>query len=79
MKTISASEANRRFSFILGKVVAGAEYLVTSHGKPVARIVPVNAEAEERARARKSLLKRLKNQPISGKRRTWTRDEIYRD
>jgi prevent-host-death family protein len=40
-KIISAAEANRRFSELLRTVKAGRSVAVTSHGKPVARMVPV--------------------------------------
>ena len=39
-KTVSAREANQRFSSILAEVDAGHEVIVTRRGKPVARIVP---------------------------------------
>jgi prevent-host-death family protein len=38
---ISAADANRRFSVLLRKVREGRSYVVTSHGKPVARLIPV--------------------------------------
>jgi prevent-host-death family protein len=40
-KTISAADANRRFSELLRGVREGQSYVVTSHGKVVARISPV--------------------------------------
>ena len=38
-QAITAAEANRQFSRLLGEVREGASYVVTSHGKPVARMV----------------------------------------
>lgn len=40
-KAISAAEANRKFSQLLREVKEGRTYVVTSHGRPVARISPV--------------------------------------
>ena len=40
MKTINASEANRRFSKLLREVARGEVYTVVSSGKPVASIAP---------------------------------------
>ena len=40
-RTITATEANRRFSHVLRQVEAGESFTVTSHGSPVARIAPV--------------------------------------
>jgi prevent-host-death family protein len=37
-QTISAADANRRFSRILRNVRDGQTFVVTAHGKPVARI-----------------------------------------
>lgn len=77
-KAISAAEANRRFSLILREVREGSSYVVTSHGKPVARILPADVRSETAARARSALLSRLEKQPIvhAGK---WSRDELYED
>ena len=40
MIQIGAFDAKTHFSKIIQKVYAGAEYLVTKNGKPVARILP---------------------------------------
>ncbi len=42
----------------------GATYVVTSHGKPVAKIVPFEANADVSAHARETLLDRLKAAPV---------------
>ena len=79
-KAVSSADANRRFSEILRKVRGGRSYVVTSHGKPVARIVPVGSDDKTavRARAWRALVARLRTQPVVdvGK---WTRDELYDD
>jgi antitoxin (DNA-binding transcriptional repressor) of toxin-antitoxin stability system len=51
---------------------------VTSHGRPVARIVPVEKHEGVVAGARATLLSRLESQPIVDAGR-WTRDELYED
>ena len=75
---VSASEANRSFSRILREVEAGATITVTSHGRPVARIVPVDAEDIEQESAHERLMRRLRSQEmvVIG---PWTRDELYDD
>jgi prevent-host-death family protein len=75
-KTISAADANRKFSQLLREVREGRSYVVTSHGRPVARIAPV--EEQRRSKAKAALLARLKKQPIQNIGR-WTRDELYDD
>jgi prevent-host-death family protein len=45
-KSVSAADANRRFSDLLRGVRQGQSYVVTSHGRPVAKLIP--AEADER-------------------------------
>ena len=79
-KSVSAAEANRKFSQMLRGVREGRTYTVTSHGRPVARIVPAVADESDTERARASLLARLERQPaVKTTRRNWTRDELYED
>ena len=52
-KAISAAEANRKFSQVLRGVREGRSYVVTSHGRPVARIAPVKEDRATAASARK--------------------------
>jgi prevent-host-death family protein len=73
-KAISAAEANRKFSQVLREVREGHSYVVTSHGKPVARIAPAEATHSEKAKDR--LLRHLRSQPIRNVGR-WTREELY--
>ncbi len=77
---ISAADANRNFSHLLrGVREQGVSYVVTSHGKPVAKLVPADSDpAKSAAReiAKKRLLKRLRAQPVV-KIGRWTRDEFY--
>jgi prevent-host-death family protein len=77
-EVVSAAEANRRFSLLLRGVREGHSYIVTSHGKPVARIIPAGTHDDLAASARERLLSRLeKQQVVDGGR--WTRDELYED
>lgn len=77
-KAISAADANRKFSQVLREVREGRSYVVTSHGRPVARIAPVQTPAERStaASARDSLLARLRREPVVNIG-PWTRDELY--
>lgn len=75
-KTVSASNANRNFSQLLREVKEGRTYVVTSHGRPVARIAPVDSNTTQREAAKAALLKRLRRQPIVNIG-PWTRDELY--
>jgi len=77
-EAVSAADANRKFSLILRGVREGHSYVVTSHGRPVARIVPVDKHEGVVAGARATLLSRLESQPIVDAGR-WTRDELYED
>jgi antitoxin (DNA-binding transcriptional repressor) of toxin-antitoxin stability system len=49
---------------------------VTSHGKPVAKIVPFDADANLSARARTVLLTRLRSEPLAHAGR-WKREDLY--
>ena len=77
-EAISAADANRRFSLLLRGVREGRSYVVTSHGKPVARLIPVGRHEEVATGARTALLSRLEKQPVIEVGR-WTRDELYED
>ncbi len=77
-EAVSAADANRKFSLILRGVRDGRSYIVTSHGRPVARIVPVGRYEDTTSGARAALLSRLERQPIVDAGR-WTRDELYED
>lgn len=76
---VSAADANRSFSRLLREVREGKSFVVTSHGKPVARIIPCG-EAEEvrRREARSRWLEELRARPASeAPIGPWTRDELY--
>ncbi len=75
-EVIGAAEANRSFSRILRQVAGGGSFLVTDRGRPVARIIPVDAHGAERAAARRALLERLERQPAEDIG-AWRRDELY--
>jgi len=75
-KFISAAEANRKFSRVLREIREGQSYIVTSHGRPVARIAPVDSRSQQREAAKAKLLRRLRAQPAIDIG-PWTRDELY--
>ena len=77
-KAISAADANRRFSELLRTVRKGKTVVVTSHGKPVARIVPMTERDQIERGARAALFARLRAQPVVDIGR-WSRDELYED
>lgn len=80
MATITATEANRKFSELLRGVRRGKTYIITSHGERVAELKPPtqssDAEEARRRRAWESLKRRLESQPRLNLPRV-TRDEMY--
>ena len=78
MKTVSAADANRHFSSMLRDVALGKVVTVLSRGKPVATIAPVQPKSEQRQLAKQALLARLSLQKALGKR-TWSREQLYKD
>lgn len=74
-RTIPAAEANRRFSELLRTVKKGRSVVVTSHGKPVAKIAPVVEDERLTAGARAALFARLRGQRAVNPGR-WSRDEL---
>jgi len=77
-KRVSAADANRQFSKLLRAVREGKSYVVTSHGRAVARIVPAEKDTGVARAARAALLKRLRSEPVVTIGR-WSRDELYED
>ncbi len=78
MKFVSAADANRQFSKILRQVRDGETVVVTSHGEPVAKIVPAGRDIAEREEAMTRLFARLDAQPVLNLPRI-SRDELYDD
>ncbi len=77
--TVTATEANRSFSKLLREVARGRRITVTSHGNPVAEIVPrqdVVESREKRLAALAALKKEWAEQPhiTIG---PWTRDDLH--
>lgn len=73
---ITASDANQRFSEMLRDVVRGQSFVVTSRGRPVARVTPVEGDSGDQVRAVADLLAVLDKTPL----RTlpgWARDDLY--
>lgn len=75
-KSISAAEANRLFSAVLRDVRGGDSYIVTSHGRPVAQIIPFRSGDRVGVAARVALFTRLTDAPVRSIGR-WTRDELH--
>lgn len=77
-ETISAADANREFSRLLRETRDGNSFLVTSHGRPVARLVPATEPSQAARAAKQILLGRLRLQTSANAGR-WTREELYDD
>lgn len=75
-QTVSAAEANREFSKLLRGIREGNSYVVTSHGRPVAKLVPISKSPEEKEAAFQKLMARLQSQPVQNIG-PWTREELY--
>jgi prevent-host-death family protein len=77
-RAVSAADANRRFSELLRTVKGGQSVVVTSHGRAVAKLVPVGEDERTVAGARAALFARLRRERVV-KVGPWTRDELYDD
>ena len=73
-KTITATEANRRFSRVLREVAGGTTYTVTSHGREVARIQPPAQPGSGEAVGELLAWARAREPIVVG---PWTREELY--
>jgi prevent-host-death family protein len=73
-RPISASEANQRFSEMLRQVANGESFTVTSRGRPVARVIPVEHDDQQRKIER--LLDYVRTLPIRHAG-PWKREDLY--
>ena len=76
-RLITATEANQRFSELLRDVQSGETFVVTSRGRAVARMIPIDDDAkQERDRKFAALMERLDALPfqVIG---PWTREDLY--
>lgn len=76
--TSTAADANRNFSSLLAKVRRGHTVTVTSHGQPVARMVPIGAGTTITSAARTALFTRLRRVRVQQVGR-WTREDLYEE
>ncbi len=49
-RTVSVDEAQHQLQNLLAQALAGNEIIITEHGKPVARLVPVPVAAAKKER-----------------------------
>jgi prevent-host-death family protein len=67
MKKIGAFEAKNRLSELLDAAENGEEVVITKHGRPVAKLVPVEAFDRDKARAAAEwLIEFRKKHPLRG-------------
>ncbi len=43
MERVSSTDAKNQLNRLLGEVKAGSSFLITSHGEPVAQLIPIAA------------------------------------
>jgi prevent-host-death family protein len=68
MKTVGAYEAKTRFAELLREVENGETIIVTRHGLPVARLSPMEKEADDAAAAIEELHRyRREHRPTLGR------------
>jgi len=77
-ETISAAEANRKFSELLRKVRDGHHVVVTVHGKPAAKLIAFSGDSGAVDDARRTLVTRLAGQAVMNAGR-WSRTSLYQD
>ena len=78
--SMTATEANRKFSALLREVEKGNNVTITSHGRDVAVISKPDDTADEERAKRLAALERLKAHWSEIKSVTvgpWTREELY--
>jgi prevent-host-death family protein len=76
---ITAAVANRNFFRLLRSAQEGKSYVVTRHGRSVAKIVPVDTHRKLARQEREILLTRPRAEPVVDIAASWDRDELYED
>jgi prevent-host-death family protein len=67
MKTVGAYEVKTRFGELLREVESGETIVVTRHGVPIARLIPMDKEANDAAAAIEELHRyRREHRPTLG-------------
>ncbi len=74
-RAISASDANQKFSELLREVQEGATFVVTSRGRPVAKVTPID-DLDRQAPAIDALLEFVAAQPLR-RAEGWRREDLY--
>ena len=74
-KAISAADAKHNFSKLLRDVSEGRSYVVTRHGKPMAKIIPASNRPKSERRSQAALLARLRAEHVVDIG-PWTRSDI---
>ena len=74
-RAITASDANQRFSEMLRAVQNGETFVVTSRGRPVAKVSPVAGPADQKQKV-KELLDYVRTLPIRHAG-AWRREDLY--
>lgn len=77
-RLITATEANQRFSEMLRDVQSGESFVVTSRGKPVAKLVPIDEAAMIAEQSKKigALLEYVETLPRMNAG-PWKREDLY--
>lgn len=74
-RAISASDANQRFSELLREVQEGESFIVTSRGRPVAKVTPVDS-FDQQGPAIHALLDFVAGLPRR-RAEAWRREDLY--
>lgn len=76
-ETVTVTEANQNFSSVLRRAREGKSLIITRHGEPVAKLIPIDVVDEERSEAaRARVIARLRAIPAANLG-TFTRDQAY--
>lgn len=75
MKEIGSFEAKTHLSRLLEEVAAGAEYVITRRGAPVAKLIPVRPDESGSSKAAAARIKQLRSS-LAARGCVVTREEI---
>jgi prevent-host-death family protein len=73
--TVTAFDAKNRLGQLLDRVQAGEEWVITRHGRPIAKVVPVKDRADNDAREALKTFEEVRRSLAKSKTK-FSRDEI---
>ena len=75
VNTITAFDAKNRLGRLLDRVAAGEELVITRHGEPVAKLVPIDKRTDDEVSLALETFRKVRESLVAAGRKT-SRDDV---